>query len=106
MALLRRQQCFPRITFLLSIQLLQQVLISHHQGSGAQREKAVMKSQKQSRCHSGLKCWLKTNVKQNNIFQQNCPVCVGDILKAVLQFFFTVLFVFQNDWSKYYVSIL
>lgn len=44
MTLLRRQECFPSITFLLFIQLLQQILISYHQGPEAWAKKTVMKS--------------------------------------------------------------
>lgn len=107
MTLLRRQEGFTRTTFLLFIQLLQQILISYHQGSEARGKKAGVKSQTQSRCLSGLKCLLKINVKWNNILQQNCPVYEWAIWKADLQcLHYNCLIAFQTDWSNNTFHIL
>lgn len=59
------------------MQLLQQILISYHQGPEAQGGKAVMKSQKQSTGHSGLKWLLKSNSVQGLLSMELSNLAVG-----------------------------
>ena len=112
MALLRRQECFPRIAFLLFIQLLQQILVSCHEGpegrGGGGVGEAAMKSGKQRGCHSDLKCLLQANIKWSNICKQkelsNLWVCYFKS-RLTISFFIPLPFMFQTDNNSNLIHI-